>query len=195
MPNTFRLSTLETMMKSFFGGGESSKDDDDKEKKQSGGSRTDGVPGAVSVVPEPEPDIPLITDAVVVHNEEEYSKPPPSNPECLTRVNSPPASPGSLPANNMVIPYQPAQLTHPNSIYYNLGRSPVGLQCPHCHRQTITVVQDRMGLGTLVAVLLLALFFWPLCWLPLCIPSCKTTNHYCGHFECRRRVGETSPCA
>jgi lipopolysaccharide-induced tumor necrosis factor-alpha factor len=100
-----------------------------------------------------------------------------------------------LPANNMMVPYQPGHLTKPTGTYSNLGRNPVGLQCPCCHRQTITVVQDRMGLETMVAIFLLALFFWPLCWLPLCMPSCKNTNHYCGHSECRRRIGETSACA
>jgi hypothetical protein len=46
-----------------------------------------------------------------------------------------------------------------------------------------------IGVQTIVAVLILLFVFWPLCWIPLCIPSCRRTNHYCGHLECRRKVG------
>jgi LITAF-like zinc ribbon domain len=176
----------------YFFGGESATDDDKKAKKQDGVA-SDGFPGAVAVGPSaPEQDIPLITDAIVVRDEEAYSKSTPSGPQALKPMSQPPAV---LPANNMMVPYQPAHLSKPASPYHNLGRNPVGLQCPWCHRQTITMVQDRMSLTTLVSIVLLAIFFWPLCWLPLCIPACKTTHHYCGHFECRRRVGETGACA
>jgi len=183
----------------FFGG---DSDSNKKEKQDPNGSN--GIPGAVAVAPQCEDDIPLITDAVVVHDEPRYSKPPPVNPDWMKAAKQPAGAPGNqmmvpsqpiAPANNTAVPYRPGHLVRPTPMYHNLGRNPVGLQCPHCGRQTVTVVQDRMGLGTLIAVLALAIFFWPLCWLPLCIPSCKVTYHYCGHAECRRRVGETSPCA
>ena len=80
-------------------------------------------------------------------------------------------------------------------MYRNLGRNATGLLCPHCHRQTVTAVDDVLGVGTVVAVILIAILFWPLCWLPLCVPSCKRTNHYCGHHTCGKKVGETHVCA
>jgi hypothetical protein len=137
-------------------------------------------------------EIPIITDAVVVRDEEAPSHipPPPSmNPNHISPA---------LQGNTMVNYYPKVQpvvrFTSPTP-FYNMGRNPVGLQCPYCHRQTITVVQDLIGLGTLIAVFLLALFFWPICWLPFCIPSCQRSHHFCGHNECRKKIGETSVCA
>jgi hypothetical protein len=91
----------------------------------------------------------------------------------------------------------PRATTTPNKIkvYKNLGRNPTGLQCPYCGRQSVTTVQDIIGVGTVVAVIVIAILFWPLCWLPFCVPSCKRTTHYCGHMECRSKIGETSACA
>ncbi len=79
--------------------------------------------------------------------------------------------------------------------YTALGRNPTGLQCPHCGRQSVTTVQDMIGVGTVIAVIIIACLFWPICWLPLLIPSCKRTTHYCGHDTCRKKIGETSACA
>jgi hypothetical protein len=80
-------------------------------------------------------------------------------------------------------------------IHRTLGRNAAGLLCPHCQRQTVTVVEDYVGVGTILAVFILAILFWPICWLPLCIPTCKRTNHYCGHPNCHKKVGETRVCA
>ncbi|KAG7368535.1 LITAF-like zinc ribbon domain containing protein [Nitzschia inconspicua] len=76
-----------------------------------------------------------------------------------------------------------------------LGRNATGLICPHCQRQTVTVVEDYVGVGTVLAVIVLAILFWPICWLPLCVPTCKRTHHYCGQQTCQRKVGETRVCA
>jgi lipopolysaccharide-induced tumor necrosis factor-alpha factor len=86
-------------------------------------------------------------------------------------------------------------LERPKTMFRNLGRNATGLLCPHCHRQTVTAVDDVLGVGTVVAVVILAILFWPICWLPLCVPSCKRTNHYCGHPTCGKKVGETHVCA
>lgn len=132
-------------------------------------------------------EIPIITDAVAIPDDAMVNQPP-VNPAYMAPSST--ASPS--PALAVINP--PTQFTRPTP-YYNIGRNPVGLQCPHCKRQTVTVVHDLIGTGTLIAVFLLALFFWPLCWLPFCIPSCRRTHHFCGHNECRQRVGETSVCA
>ena len=79
--------------------------------------------------------------------------------------------------------------------YLFLKRSATGLQCPHCHRQTVTTTRDVIGVGTVIAILVVTILFWPLFWVPLCIPSCKRTNHFCGHTECRKKVGVTPVCA
>jgi hypothetical protein len=79
-------------------------------------------------------------------------------------------------------------------LHNNLGRNSTGLQCQHCGKETVTSVQDMVGVTTVVAVIVLALLFWPLLWVPLCVPSCKKTSHYCGHVGCRKKVGVTQSC-
>jgi hypothetical protein len=80
-------------------------------------------------------------------------------------------------------------------LHNNLGRNSTGLQCHHCGKETVTSVRDLVGVTTVVAVIVLALLFWPLCWVPFCVPSCKKTSHYCGHVGCRKKVGVTQSCA
>jgi hypothetical protein len=59
----------------------------------------------------------------------------------------------------------------------NLGRTEKGMQCPHCQRQMVTRVRDQADCVTIVVVIILLFLFWPLFWLPLCVPCCKTTVH------------------
>lgn len=80
-------------------------------------------------------------------------------------------------------------------LHKNLGRNSAGLQCQHCGKETVTYVKDMIGLTTIIAVIALALLFWPLCWVPFCVPSCKRTHHHCGHDGCRKMVGVTHSCA
>ena len=80
-------------------------------------------------------------------------------------------------------------------LHNNLGRNSTGLQCQHCGRETVTFVKDMVGVTTAVAVIVLAVLFWPLLWVPFCVPSCKETSHYCGHVGCRKKVGVTQSCA
>jgi hypothetical protein len=80
-------------------------------------------------------------------------------------------------------------------LHNNLGRNSTGLQCQHCGKETVTSVRDMVGVTTVVAVIVLAVLFWPLLWVPFCVPSCKKTSHYCGHDGCRKKVGVTQSCA
>jgi len=128
----------------------------------------------------------------VVVRDEVVPRPPPMNPNHV--APAPIAPPSARPGGAVAVNGQRTQFGKPVP-YYNMGRNPTGLQCPYCKRQTITVVQDLIGTGTLIAIVMLALLFWPLCWLPFCIPSCRRTHHFCGHNECRQRIGETSVCA
>ena len=79
-------------------------------------------------------------------------------------------------------------------LHNNLGRNSTGLQCQHCGKETVTSVKDMVGVTTVVAVIVLALLFWPLLWVPFCVPSCQETSHYCGHVGCRKKVGVTQSC-
>ncbi|OEU17418.1 hypothetical protein FRACYDRAFT_237836 [Fragilariopsis cylindrus CCMP1102] len=110
---------------------------------------------------------------------------------------------------NITIPSGSAVVSNPNStvatenitttaasgsriqLHNNLGRNSTGLQCQHCGRETVTFVKDMVGVTTAVAVIVLAVLFWPLLWVPFCVPSCKETSHYCGHVGCRKKVGVT----
>ena len=73
-----------------------------------------------------------------------------------------------------------------------LGRQPTGFRCPHCHQEQVTVSRNIIDACTVVAVLVLLVFFWPLFWIPLCTTCCKTTEHYCG--RCNEKVREMGPC-
>jgi hypothetical protein len=111
----------------------------------------------------------------------------------------PAAAAGPTPADangRVVTTYQVAPpSSHLRTTYTHLGRNPTGLQCPYCNRQMVTTTKDVIGVTTIIAVIVICLLFWPLAWLPLCIPSCKRTHHFCGQPMCRAKVGETKECA
>jgi hypothetical protein len=75
-----------------------------------------------------------------------------------------------------------------------LGREPVQLPaCPYCHRPTVTIVKHEVEGVTVLAAAIVMLLFWPLFWLPLLVPACKASKHYCS--ECHRPLGRTEPCS
>jgi lipopolysaccharide-induced tumor necrosis factor-alpha factor len=74
----------------------------------------------------------------------------------------------------------------------SLGRNSIAVQCPFCSAQTVTRPRNKIDGGTMIAVVIMCFLFWPLFWLPLCMPSCKSTNHYCRH--CHRKIAKTNPC-
>jgi hypothetical protein len=101
-----------------------------------------------------------------------------------------------VPSGCAVVPNdQSAGVDTRSRFHKNLGRRSTGLKCFHCNRETVTIVEDQIGVGTVIATVLLAMCFWPLCWIPFCAPSCKRSVHYCGHDSCRRKVGVTDVCA
>lgn len=105
------------------------------------------------------------------------------------KIQSPNAT--SAVAGGRMVPAGNATIT----TYTHLGRNPTGLLCPYCNRQMVTITKDVIGISTIVAIVIICFICWPLFWLPLCIPSCKRTHHFCGHATCRAKVGETKPCA
>jgi LITAF-like zinc ribbon domain len=68
-----------------------------------------------------------------------------------------------------------------------LGRDPKRIQCPFCGQHTITRARTQIDVFTIVMVVLLVIFFWPLFWLPLVLPGCKTTEHFCSHCHAKVR--------
>jgi len=61
-----------------------------------------------------------------------------------------------------------------------LSRFPMMMQrCPNCSRESRTRVTTAPSWKTWAASGCLFFAFWPLCWLPLVVDSCKTTEHFC----------------
>ena len=137
-----------------------------------------------------EPDIPIIADAVVVVAENEdygadnIENPPATNPSHVPSSSSTAIVPiggnfspipqhtttTTLATNNTTTVAKFSGGTSNATMIYQMGRNSTGLKCPHCSRQTVTVVRDMIGVGTVIAIVALAILFWPLCWLPLCVP-------------------------
>ena len=64
--------------------------------------------------------------------------------------------------------------------------------CPHCHSTQITTkIRTYPSCETWAMVVGLFLVFWPICWFPLVIDSCKMTDHYCTN--CNENVGRVKP--
>mmetsp|Transcript_26463 Transcript_26463/g.41525 ORF Transcript_26463/g.41525 Transcript_26463/m.41525 type:complete len:182 (+) Transcript_26463:138-683(+) len=73
------------------------------------------------------------------------------------------------------------------------GRFPTSITaCPSCHSSEITTkIRTYPSFVTWAVIIFLFLVFWPVCWFPLVIDSCKTTDHYCTH--CNENVGSVKP--
>jgi len=103
--------------------------------------------------------------------------------------------------NNTVVSFTrfvPCPTTNSKSkskMHPNLGRRPCGVHCDHCHKETTTIVEDRIGAGTIIAIIAIVVMFWLLSWLPLCMSSCKRTHHFCAVNGCKENVGVTHVCA
>mmetsp|Transcript_18419 Transcript_18419/g.26686 ORF Transcript_18419/g.26686 Transcript_18419/m.26686 type:complete len:177 (-) Transcript_18419:518-1048(-) len=83
-------------------------------------------------------------------------------------------------------------VTHVHNI--NLGRKSQRVNCPHCNQNVVTRTKWRIGSDTLIWVICLLFFFWPLAWLPLLFTDCQTVEHYCTNPDCNERIGEKSSC-
>mmetsp|Transcript_8146 Transcript_8146/g.11721 ORF Transcript_8146/g.11721 Transcript_8146/m.11721 type:complete len:172 (+) Transcript_8146:115-630(+) len=73
------------------------------------------------------------------------------------------------------------------------GRFPASITaCPHCRSSQVTTrIRTYPSLVTWAVVVGLFLVFWPVCWIPLVIDSCKTTDHYCA--LCSENLGSVKP--
>ncbi|CAD8091216.1 unnamed protein product [Paramecium sonneborni] len=61
--------------------------------------------------------------------------------------------------------------------------------CNNCQRINMTRLETEYGIGAIQVTCLLIFLFWPLCWLPCVLKSCKDIIHYCPF--CNQIVGRT----
>mmetsp|Transcript_10666 Transcript_10666/g.15732 ORF Transcript_10666/g.15732 Transcript_10666/m.15732 type:complete len:189 (+) Transcript_10666:100-666(+) len=75
----------------------------------------------------------------------------------------------------------------------SLGRFPTSIDtCPHCRTANIaTKMRTYPTCETWGMIIALFFVFWPVCWFPLVMDSCKTTDHYCTN--CNEHVGRVKP--
>mmetsp|Transcript_5818 Transcript_5818/g.12937 ORF Transcript_5818/g.12937 Transcript_5818/m.12937 type:complete len:182 (+) Transcript_5818:1465-2010(+) len=76
--------------------------------------------------------------------------------------------------------------------FFWVDRLPVSMTCPYCQQTMVTRTRDLVDGVTIIAVIALLCCFWPLFWLPFCIPACKATEHYCT--RCNRRIATVGAC-
>mmetsp|Transcript_29612 Transcript_29612/g.44793 ORF Transcript_29612/g.44793 Transcript_29612/m.44793 type:complete len:175 (-) Transcript_29612:1057-1581(-) len=83
--------------------------------------------------------------------------------------------------------------THQQSDNSSLGRFPTSIAtCPHCRTSNIaTKIRTYPTCETWGMIIALFFVFWPVCWFPLVMDSCKTTDHYCT--SCNEHVGRVKP--
>jgi hypothetical protein len=62
----------------------------------------------------------------------------------------------------------------------NLGTSPHNINCPYCQQSAVTRTRSQIDCFTITMIVILILLFWPLFWVPLVVPGCKTTEHVSG---------------
>lgn len=148
-------------------------------------------------------DVPIVTAVRVIADEEMPSANNPNHvPIHATAIPTASTSTITVPSGSAIIAAPNSTVvtkTTPNNsriaLNKNLGRRSSGLQCQHCQRETITVVEDRIGVGTVFAAILVTLIFWPAAFLVFCLPMCKQTVHFCGHDSCKKKLGVTNVCA
>lgn len=107
-----------------------------------------------------------------------------------TKTIIPPPSPAAVVQNTQQT--QTFTVVAPVGLMPKLGRKSVRCTCPYCKNQIVTRLRDQFDECTITAIVLLVLFFWPLFWVPMVSPECKTTEHYCTH--CGMKLGETKAC-
>jgi hypothetical protein len=119
---------------------------------------------------------------------------PSAPPAAFNGAASAPAATTTTTTSYTVPPPQAsAPAPAPAIMYGSLGRSSVAVQCPFCRAQTVTRTRDQIDGVTMIACVVLLFLFWPLFWLPLCMPSCKSTNHFCP--RCHQKISKTDPCS
>ncbi|KAF4667257.1 hypothetical protein FOL47_003659 [Perkinsus chesapeaki] len=65
---------------------------------------------------------------------------------------------------------------------------PATITCPYCRHTGPTKVNHNISLGTWICVIILAIIFFPVAWIPCCCKACQQADHRC--VKCNVKVGE-----
>jgi hypothetical protein len=65
-------------------------------------------------------------------------------------------------------------------LQHKTHRSPHNINCPYCQQSAVTRTRSQIDCFTITMIVILILLFWPLFWVPLVVPGCKTTEHVSG---------------
>lgn len=104
-----------------------------------------------------------------------------------------------IPTNNPP-PTAPRQQHQNQSVTYSMNqhadpsftRFPMmDITCAQCHQVGRTKVRTAPAWQTWAATGVGFLLFWPLCWLPLVMDSCKKSEHFCTN--CGHKLGTVAP--
>ena len=72
-------------------------------------------------------------------------------------------------------------------LLHHLGRRAQTIDCPVCREEMMTTVAtSRIGGFAIIMSLLVLLMASPFFWIPLVIPMCRVTKHYCS--KCHQQV-------
>jgi len=85
---------------------------------------------------------------------------------------------------------QAAQMYPPLPVLPHLGRLAANYTCPYCSHVGPTILKEKLGVCSIIAIVVLVVVFWPLFWLPLIMPGCKDKEHICPN--CHRKVRATA---
>lgn len=102
-------------------------------------------------------------------------------PQFTAPLNPSPAVVGNCNAGG---PCSSSNKKYPNP--YNVANDPtvsrfpmMMKECPNCHQESRTRVTTAPTWKTWTASGCLFVMFWPVCWVPLVMDSCKETEHFC----------------
>ncbi|CAG8434881.1 8766_t:CDS:1 [Funneliformis mosseae] len=88
-----------------------------------------------------------------------------------------------VPYQPQVAPQQVHVITHmgnvPRGALQINSHLPVGVICPHCNNEIVTIVTEAPGSTAYILAGILCCVFWPLMWLPCVISGCLDKTHSC----------------
>lgn len=136
--------------------------------------------------PEIDTSIPVATAAPYVPaapNAPQVSIPP--QKQSTTVSYTIPAASATPVSSSIQKPPAPGVQTTVPAGYMKLGKDPSRCTCPHCNQTMVTRTTHKIDTVTILLVIVMLLVFWPLFFLPLIIPGCKATEHYCTSCQVR----------
>ncbi|XP_034841017.1 lipopolysaccharide-induced tumor necrosis factor-alpha factor homolog [Maniola hyperantus] len=120
-----------------------------------------------------------------------YEQLPPNPAPPPSYFASAPQPPPIVPVPPRTVVVTSTNETNPTSIKLGPGRT--GIMCPNCHQSIVTRVHYVSNNRTHIVSAGLCIIAGCCCgcFIPYCMKSCKTANHYCP--KCRAFVGSHVP--